>query len=150
MEDAVEAMKNVANLINNRKRRIENLPKLAVWQKGIENWKVNLLLVCSVAYILNSIRSFNCVAVQIVFPLLPHLFCVMSGYTVWLSLSCKDICVWCKFDCFMYTLAVLLTQSSCEISMYTITLYNIVMTVLWIILPIVLFIVIRSVKFSLN
>ena len=40
VKDAVEAMKNVASLINSRKRRIENLYKLALWQKAIENWKV--------------------------------------------------------------------------------------------------------------
>lgn len=37
---AQAAMKDVAMLINEQKRRIENMGKIGVWQKTIEGWKV--------------------------------------------------------------------------------------------------------------
>lgn len=51
-------MKNVARLINERKRRLENIDKIAQWQSSIEDWEVGdfpaqrigcstLLLFCS-------------------------------------------------------------------------------------------------------
>lgn len=33
-------MKNVAQLINERKRRLENIAKIAEWQSSIEGWEV--------------------------------------------------------------------------------------------------------------
>lgn len=39
---AREAMKEVAMLINERKRRLENIGQVAVWQEIIDNWKVSL------------------------------------------------------------------------------------------------------------
>ena len=42
-------MKEVALLINERKRRMENIGKAGVWQETIENWKVQLfILLCIV------------------------------------------------------------------------------------------------------
>ncbi|XP_018910365.2 spermatogenesis-associated protein 13 isoform X1 [Bemisia tabaci] len=38
VSEALEAMKNVAVLINERKRRMESLEKLALWQQRVEGW----------------------------------------------------------------------------------------------------------------
>uniref|UniRef100_A0A8B9HZ73 Rho guanine nucleotide exchange factor 4 n=1 Tax=Astyanax mexicanus TaxID=7994 RepID=A0A8B9HZ73_ASTMX len=40
VEAALNGMKNVARLINERKRRLENVDKIAQWQSSIEDWEV--------------------------------------------------------------------------------------------------------------
>ncbi|XP_069721072.1 rho guanine nucleotide exchange factor 4 isoform X1 [Phaenicophaeus curvirostris] len=47
VEAALNAMKNVARLINERKRRLENIDKIAQWQSSIEDWEGDDVLVRS-------------------------------------------------------------------------------------------------------
>ncbi|KAM5312632.1 rho guanine nucleotide exchange factor 4 isoform 2-T2 [Glossophaga mutica] len=47
VEAALEAMKKVAQLINERKRRLENIDKIAQWQSCVEDWEGEDLLVRS-------------------------------------------------------------------------------------------------------
>ncbi|XP_035981129.1 rho guanine nucleotide exchange factor 4 isoform X5 [Fundulus heteroclitus] len=47
VEAALNAMKNVARLINERKRRLENIDKIAHWQSSIEDWEGEDVLVRS-------------------------------------------------------------------------------------------------------
>ncbi|XP_045695017.1 rho guanine nucleotide exchange factor 4 isoform X2 [Phyllostomus hastatus] len=47
VEAALDAMKKVARLINERKRRLENVDKIAQWQSAVEGWEGEDLLVRS-------------------------------------------------------------------------------------------------------
>lgn len=40
IQDALEAMKKIAALINERKRRMESIEKIAAWQRTVEDWEV--------------------------------------------------------------------------------------------------------------
>ena len=40
MKNALEAMREVASNINEKKRKVENIKKIAEWQLGIEQWEV--------------------------------------------------------------------------------------------------------------
>lgn len=44
IRDALDAMRSVAVLINERKRRMESLEKLAAWQMRVEGWEVYTLI----------------------------------------------------------------------------------------------------------
>lgn len=44
VEDALNAMREVAILINERKRRMESLEKLILWQQRVEGWEGNNLI----------------------------------------------------------------------------------------------------------
>lgn len=44
IKEALEAMRDVAVLINERKRRMESLEKLAAWQQRVEGWEVSTVV----------------------------------------------------------------------------------------------------------
>lgn len=44
VSEAYEAMKNVASLINERKRRLESIDTIAHWQVSILHWEVRTTL----------------------------------------------------------------------------------------------------------
>ncbi|KAG9494402.1 hypothetical protein GDO78_001971 [Eleutherodactylus coqui] len=54
VEAALNAMKNVAKLINERKRRLENIDKIAHWQSSIEDWEGDDILTRSSELIYSS------------------------------------------------------------------------------------------------
>lgn len=37
-------MKNIAAMINEKKRRLEGLQKIALWQKNVDGWRVLFFL----------------------------------------------------------------------------------------------------------
>ncbi|XP_074658015.1 uncharacterized protein LOC141910991 [Tubulanus polymorphus] len=39
IQDALEAMKEIAALINERKRKLESIEKIALWQKTVQDWE---------------------------------------------------------------------------------------------------------------
>jgi hypothetical protein len=43
VNQALEAMKGIASLINERKRRMESMEKIALWQITVEGWQVSAL-----------------------------------------------------------------------------------------------------------
>ncbi|VDM29823.1 unnamed protein product [Toxocara canis] len=42
VQAAATAMKSVAASINEKKRRLESLQKIALWQRNVEGWRVNV------------------------------------------------------------------------------------------------------------
>lgn len=47
IRQALKTMKGVAVLINERKRRMESLEKLAAWQQRVEGWEVRVIYCCA-------------------------------------------------------------------------------------------------------
>lgn len=41
IKGALDAMKKIATLINERKRKMESIEKLAYWQTTVEDWQVS-------------------------------------------------------------------------------------------------------------
>jgi hypothetical protein len=44
VKDALAAMRKIATLINERKRKMESIEKIAVWQHSVVDWEVTILL----------------------------------------------------------------------------------------------------------
>ena len=44
VKSALDTMKGVARMINERKRRMENIKKISLWQSTIVNWQVRDIL----------------------------------------------------------------------------------------------------------
>ena len=44
VKDALAAMRKIATLINERKRKMESIEKIAVWQHSVVDWEVTLVL----------------------------------------------------------------------------------------------------------
>ena len=44
LQKALESMKQIAVLINERKRKMESIEKLAEWQESVEDWQVKRLI----------------------------------------------------------------------------------------------------------
>ena len=40
LQEALESMRHIAMLINERKRKLESVEKLAEWQSRVEDWEV--------------------------------------------------------------------------------------------------------------
>ena len=40
LEEALEGMRRMATLINERKRKLESIEKIAQWQATVEEWEV--------------------------------------------------------------------------------------------------------------
>lgn len=62
IKEALEAMKGVAVLINERKRRMESLEKIEAWQQRVECWEVSEIFIqrhlqCGINFIMHSILS---------------------------------------------------------------------------------------------
>ena len=47
VKSALEAMREVASSINEKKRQVENIKKIAEWQLAIEQWEVSTLYIIS-------------------------------------------------------------------------------------------------------
>ena len=43
LQRALDSMRQIAVLINERKRKMESIEKLAEWQESVEDWQVGLL-----------------------------------------------------------------------------------------------------------
>ncbi|XP_010601433.2 rho guanine nucleotide exchange factor 4 isoform X1 [Fukomys damarensis] len=95
VEAALHAMKNVAQLINERKRRLENIDKIAHWQSSIEDWEGEDLLVRSSELIysgeLTRVTQPQAKSQQRMFFLFDHqlIYCKKDG--IWQDLLRRDV-----------------------------------------------------------
>ncbi|XP_063114845.1 rho guanine nucleotide exchange factor 4 isoform X3 [Cavia porcellus] len=95
VEAALRAMKNVAQLINERKRRLENITKIAQWQSSIEDWEGEDLLVRSSELIysgeLTRVTQPQAKSQQRMFFLFDHQLIYCKKDSVWQDLLRRDV-----------------------------------------------------------
>ena len=82
LTEALRVMRDVAVRINERKRTIENIEKIAGWQKSILDWEVSLS-VCLLMSVRPSVLSVCVCFLNLIFLLSPSLLSDVKCITIW-------------------------------------------------------------------